>query len=255
MGDDSDRRTLGATLRVARTRRALSLVDVAEHTKLSPTVLRFMESDRFAQLPGGIITRGYLRAYAGFVGLDPEAIVGRYRAECEPPADDPPPPADRYAAASARLRGLTALAVLVAGATAVIVVLMNRDERVVRPRSALLDSTPIVATETLLIPSPSVAVLGAPLQLVINPTGDCWISIVIDGDQAFEGIVSADSPLRLRAWNVFELRVGAPALFAYTLNGVPGRALGTGDDPVSIEISAENYRDFLVPLRDAILGT
>jgi len=41
------------------------------------------------------------------------------------------------------------------------------------------------------------------------------------------------------------LRVGDPQGFDYTLNGVSGRALGQAGQPVTVEITGDNYRTFL----------
>jgi cytoskeletal protein RodZ len=82
---------IGSELRSARTSRALSLDDIARDTKIAPSVLRAIESNAFHDIPGGLFTRGYLRAYARSVRLDPEAIVERYRTEYEPAAPIAPP--------------------------------------------------------------------------------------------------------------------------------------------------------------------
>src|SRR6201989_3190588 len=76
---------IGSELRRARLARRLSLDDIAHTTKISPTVLRSLENNAFAKVPGGLFTRGYLRAYASNVGLDPEPIVAAYREEFDPP--------------------------------------------------------------------------------------------------------------------------------------------------------------------------
>lgn len=58
-----------------------------------------MERGDWARLPGGLFTRGYLRAYAREVGLDGEALVAQFRAEHEPA-----PSAAPEAEAASRLR-------------------------------------------------------------------------------------------------------------------------------------------------------
>ncbi len=76
---------IGNDLRSARQARRLSIDDIARETKVPPTLLRALEQNQFEALPGGLFTRGYLRAYARQVGLDPERIVERYRHEFETP--------------------------------------------------------------------------------------------------------------------------------------------------------------------------
>src|SRR5436189_4293991 len=83
---------IGAELRNARKARKLSIEEIARVTKISPSVLRAIDRNDFSSVPGGLFTRGFLRAYAREVGLDPEEIVQLYRTEFEQP--EQPVPAD-----------------------------------------------------------------------------------------------------------------------------------------------------------------
>jgi cytoskeleton protein RodZ len=44
-------------------------------TKLSVTALEALERNDISRLPGGIFSRGFVRAYASEVGIDPETTV------------------------------------------------------------------------------------------------------------------------------------------------------------------------------------
>ncbi|HUK35713.1 MAG TPA: RodZ domain-containing protein [Vicinamibacterales bacterium] len=70
---------IGRELAQARQREALSLQDLARRTKISQPILEAIERDDFKNIPGGLYTRGLLRAYAREVGCDPEDIVRRFR--------------------------------------------------------------------------------------------------------------------------------------------------------------------------------
>lgn len=74
---------VGSELAAARERRGLSLNDLSRRTKINVATLQALERNDVAGLPGGIYTRGLLRACAREVGCDPEAIVSRFRAQCE----------------------------------------------------------------------------------------------------------------------------------------------------------------------------
>lgn len=58
-----------------RERRGISLRDIADNTKLSLRALEALERNDIARLPGGIFSRGLVRAYAEQIGADPEATV------------------------------------------------------------------------------------------------------------------------------------------------------------------------------------
>jgi cytoskeleton protein RodZ len=72
--------SLGQALRQEREARNVSIEEIAAATKIVPRYLKALEDDRLDQMPGGFFVRGIIRTYAKAVGLDPEEVVGRYRA-------------------------------------------------------------------------------------------------------------------------------------------------------------------------------
>ena len=68
----------GDELRSQRERRGISLDDVAISTRVSLRHLSALEEDRFAELPGGVFSRGIVRSYAQFCGLDSDGAVRRF---------------------------------------------------------------------------------------------------------------------------------------------------------------------------------
>ena len=74
----------------ARLRRGLSLTDLGARTRLSPRILRVLDEGRFSELPGGLYARGYVRAYALAVELDPDQTVDELSPQL-PVAEDPIP--------------------------------------------------------------------------------------------------------------------------------------------------------------------
>ena len=68
-------------LRHARERLGLSLRDVADRTKIRVAILDAIENNDADRLPPPIFARGFVKAYAREVGLDPQTIAGRYLPE------------------------------------------------------------------------------------------------------------------------------------------------------------------------------
>jgi flagellar biosynthesis protein FlhG len=68
----------GARLRRARMRRGLELEQIAQVTKINPTYLRFLEEERFDDLPAAVYVRGFVGAYARCCGLDLRAVLPSY---------------------------------------------------------------------------------------------------------------------------------------------------------------------------------
>lgn len=69
--------TLGSYLKSEREVRGVPLAEVSATTRVPEQSLRLIEADRWDDLPGDVFLRGFLRAYARCIGLDPEEIVDR----------------------------------------------------------------------------------------------------------------------------------------------------------------------------------
>ena len=72
---------IGDTLREARMRQRLDIVDVESRTKIRAKYLRALENEEWALLPGPTFVRTFLRTYAEAVGLDPHVLVEAYRTQ------------------------------------------------------------------------------------------------------------------------------------------------------------------------------
>jgi cytoskeleton protein RodZ len=70
----------GEKLRREREMRGISLDEIATQTKISARNLKALEEEKFNQLPGGIFNKGFVRAYARFLGIDEEHTVAEYMA-------------------------------------------------------------------------------------------------------------------------------------------------------------------------------
>ncbi len=69
---------IGTTLREARLRRGLDMPECERQTKIRAKYLRAMEDEEFDVLPAPTYVRGFLRAYAEFLGLDGRLVVDEY---------------------------------------------------------------------------------------------------------------------------------------------------------------------------------
>jgi cytoskeleton protein RodZ len=67
--------TIGQQLRQAREARSLSLEQVAQATHIRMHYLQAMEAGDFSVVPSMAQARGFLRAYAGFLNLDADALL------------------------------------------------------------------------------------------------------------------------------------------------------------------------------------
>ena len=68
----------GEDLRMERLSRGIALEDITAVTKISQRYLLALEQERFRLLPGGILSKGIVRGYAGAVGLDQRDWTERF---------------------------------------------------------------------------------------------------------------------------------------------------------------------------------
>jgi transcriptional regulator with XRE-family HTH domain len=70
--------SFGEDLRKERLARGFALEDISAVTKISQRHLIALEQEKFRQLPGGILSKGIVRGYAGAIGLDPQDWTERF---------------------------------------------------------------------------------------------------------------------------------------------------------------------------------
>jgi cytoskeleton protein RodZ len=116
---------IGSALREARERKGLSFPQVEEATKIRARYVRALEEEDFGVLPGATYTKGFLRAYADYLGLDGHLFIDEFNSRYHDPRreDDRPiyPPSHRRGTGHRRETSivLIALAAIVAIASMV----------------------------------------------------------------------------------------------------------------------------------------
>jgi cytoskeletal protein RodZ len=72
---------LGEQLRQAREAQGISLAQAAVETRILQQSLLALEEGSFHRLPGDVVTRGFIRNYAQYLGLPAEELIEIYRRE------------------------------------------------------------------------------------------------------------------------------------------------------------------------------
>ena len=96
-----ERGTVGDRLAAARKAKGLSYQDVFNGTKIKIANIASIETGDRAALPAVPFTAGFVKAYAQFLGLNPEEYGAAYRAECGIAPSASLPPAEAGAASPA----------------------------------------------------------------------------------------------------------------------------------------------------------
>jgi cytoskeleton protein RodZ len=79
--------SLGETLRRARIERNLELNRIADELKISASMLKAIEEERFDKLPGGVFARSFVRQYARLLKVDEHEVEGALTRALEGPTD------------------------------------------------------------------------------------------------------------------------------------------------------------------------
>ncbi len=222
--------------------------------------LEALERSDLTRLPGGIFTRAFIRAYAQEVGLDPDRTIQDFLAEL--PAD--------AATATARPVGVedgegleadrkavsTALRlILVSIPIAALVIYFSTHRTLPAPvmhapagegaptrESTSAATTPDAGTA----PTP-LAATASGLTMEISPKASCWVSVTVDGEPIFSGLMSPGEKRQISAREEVLVTVGDAGAFTYSLNGRPGKPLGAPGEVVSKRINLSNFKDLITP--------
>jgi cytoskeleton protein RodZ len=254
---------IGSELRRARLARRLSLDDIARTTKISQSVLRSLEKNAFQDIPGGLFTRGYLRAYASSVGLNPEPVVAAYREEFDQPlvsvpeADSPdghsghadPHWTVEESEASSRHSEILQFGVILV--VAFVYLASLRHPKTASELVAAEAASPPSAAVVTAPPQPrAVGTSGTadtvkPLAFEIHPTAECWVDVTVDGTHVIGRLLNAGERQSFSVRDNLTMRVGDPSAFAFSIDGAVGRSLGEPGHAVTVRITRDNYRSLI----------
>jgi cytoskeletal protein RodZ len=102
---------LGETLRRARTAKGITIEDAERVTRIPRKYLEALELENFGILPAPVYARGFLRSYAGYLGLEPAELLPFFPVgHVDAPTLDPLPEIDEPRIWN--LNGIVAMAVV-----------------------------------------------------------------------------------------------------------------------------------------------
>lgn len=262
---------LGERLRLARESAGLSLHDMSVRTKIQVAILEAMERDEFEHVPGGLFVRGFLRAYAREVGLEPEALVSDYLDQYEPQPVALEEPAVREAIkadvilAHPDLQGFSWRKVWPAAALAAVVlgifITAGSAPRTTPVTNAEADSVGTSGkVEEAPAPPPRRPAPVESLTLDLRAKRDVWVAATADGERVVYRILRAGEHATVTARQEINARVGDAEAFDYSVNGVTGRPLGAPGEVRDILMTPGNFRSVKVvrpapPAPDKSSGT
>jgi cytoskeleton protein RodZ len=238
---------IGAELRAAREAKGMSLGTLAQRTRVQPRALAAIEINDLSAIPPRPFGRGFVRAYAAEVDLDPDRTVQNYFAQFPPTQPPPQPPRRRSSLTTAfdppsQWTGLGSAVTILLLVVVVAIVIGRNDtskDRVLAkssneardavgtagksPRAsvppAVLTSAPPASAGQAVEPTP-------PLRLAFSVTRACWVAATADGQRTIYRIVQSGEKVNVDAQRDIAVRFGDAGAVAWSINGRPGSALG-----------------------------
>lgn len=247
-GGASELASFGEELRREREIRGISLKEISDATKISKRFLDALERNDHKTLPAPVFTRGFVREYARYVGLNAEDMVNRYNyASAQDDRIEKPPQIERYPQTPVRDispkpkpkrgipppyarvdRNLVVLAFL-AAALAGVAWWAIQEKR--RDHEAAADTAPVAAA-TASIAAPAAVPPPAPageslLRLTIDVASNSWVTLEADGKTVINAEMERGDHRSVEAKDEFRFRtIGNAAGVALRLNEIELPPLG-----------------------------
>jgi cytoskeleton protein RodZ len=234
--------TIGEALRAAREAQGRSLHDAAEATRIRSSYLEALEEERFGELGGNVYAKGFLRSYAGYLGVDPAPLLEAYRAQetAEAPVFEHAPRV--VGGLQPGRRGPGRLAVAIVGVSIILLVSLWG---LLRPAPDPGGAQPaLVTTPARTTDASAAATPAAPparpaaarpaardVRVTLRYAGASWTRVTADGRVAFEGIPGPGHRRAFTARRSLNVVLGNPAGIRLTVNG---KDLGVPDRSGSI---------------------
>ncbi|HET9837265.1 MAG TPA: RodZ domain-containing protein [Candidatus Angelobacter sp.] len=260
----------GDRLRREREMRGITLDEIAESTKISRRHLDALERDHFDQLPGGVFNKGFVRAYARFLGIDEDQAVADYSlASNEQPEPEDKFPLEIHEEPNRELNPRRSNLPLVFALAALVGVLVGyffwlkskpkAEHGAASPQEAALQepaskapassaNSSVTSHATVKSPEPPTQPQPAgqepqkpaekKFSVLIKAKEDSWITIVADGKASYDDTLTADSKKKFRAARVLVLTTRNAGGIDVLFNGRPLGALGNENERRTLTFNA-----------------
>ncbi len=236
--------SFGERLQREREMRGITLEEIADSTKIGTRSLRALEQEDFDKLPGGIFNKGFVRAYARYLGIDEEQAVTDFLAaagESEPPLLNPAP-TEKLTTYRSGSRGWVVALALVLVALAAGGYAAWRFNLWPFASYATRQSAPPVQPPAAIRPPVVAAVTEREFVVAIRAKEDAWLSITADGRVVMEGTLPAAQTKEVRATKSVVLKLGNAAGVEVSHNNALLPPLGRANEVKTVVFTPEGLQ-------------
>ena len=219
---------IGTSLREARLRQGLDFPELEQATKIRGKYLRALEDEQFEILPAQTYVKGFLRAYADYLGLDGQLYVDEYNSRYVVGEDDAPFRARRRTSSPPRAPRVQSRVVLltvlgIGIVTALVIVAWTRGSPEPQQVVGLTQQTSTAA-------APATHTKARAVRLAVRASnGASWIRVWQNSRPVFAGWVDLGTTRVFRG-STIRLDARTPAALTLRLDGKPAEfPAGTRD--------------------------
>ncbi|MCD4813233.1 DUF4115 domain-containing protein [bacterium] len=218
---------IGDQLKNQRKSLGISLVEVAEHTKIGKRYLESLEEGQFDEIPCETYILGFLRAYAKYLELDDEKLARVYKNICDEDQDETcqenESKQERSNNQPVWIPLLSLLILAGVGAGLFLLWPSTTPEEEQDHTAMMADTIPegVAGLERGRIPGPD-----EPMTLKIKSKDKTWITMMADGRQEPDVTLAAGEERTWQAQDRFVLWTGNAGGIEVTFNGELQPSLG-----------------------------
>lgn len=240
---------IGGRLRHARESRGLTIDAVSKCTRVQPRILSAIEQNDTVSLPPRPYGRGFVRAYASEVGLDPDSTVRDYFHQFVPAEDAAAPQARAVPAAPPRDAGprrwlWPLAAVLGYAAVGALVILIGRwafrtagePGAVGTSGSSTPVAAPAIERQT---PTPAPPQAATGVAVALQAERPAWITAHVDGRRTVYRALAPGDKVDLRGAREVTIRTGDAGAVTWQINGRPPAPMGRPGEVRTVRVTPE----------------
>ena len=257
--------SIGQELKRERELRGVSLKEIADSTKINLRFLRALEEDRFDILPEQFFTRGIIRTYANYLGLDEQSVLNTYIENQQTQEIQEISATNNMAEISesfefspnrqkiARLFTWVVLAII---ALIIIMYFIFRKDKSPTPNTLKIQPA-VQETKEKPITLPPVIQKEAEIEqqelnIEIIVQQETWLEIFADQEMLDSGIKNPGDRLQFKALQELLIHIGNAGGIIYTINGQEGKKFGeSGTVKRDIQITLDNFKDFITKEKES----
>ena len=234
-----ERETLGEFLKRERELKKISLRELSKNTRVREHLLKAIEEDRHELLPSPIYIRGFLSAYAKYIGLDPHDVLLLYERSLKGEEIIPSEVKSERKVLRKAIWNRKPIW-MVSGAIAISLLISYflhpyLSGPPVEPppnKQEAREVLPVIPTTQTMEVSP--AVEGKPFSLELKAIEETWVQIQVNGQSQAEAFFKPGEGSSYQATNRIELLIGNAGGLDMVFNGRMMERFGESGEVITL---------------------